>query len=149
MLQAYGTILRLLTKKKSQLLCYALIELQRKAITVHVAMIDLYINVLKDSTISNVCDFINFRYERGFAPNVALAPRQPKLDVDDISDDEGNIESISPVATCSKPEYKEWDLPSESDDSSQTSDGRLNSSPTSQCLAFFVLVSALWVLSCI
>lgn len=62
-------------------------------------------------------------YERGFAPNVSLAPHQPKINVDDISDDEGNTVPISPVATCSKPDYKEWDLPSESDDSSQTSDG--------------------------
>ncbi|XP_048768231.2 ski oncogene-like isoform X2 [Ostrea edulis] len=62
-------------------------------------------------------------YERGFAPNVSLAPHQPKINVDDVSDDEGDTVPISPVATCSKPEYKEWDLPSESDDSSQTSDG--------------------------
>lgn len=54
---------------------------------------------------------------------MSLAPHQPKINVDNISDDEGNTVPISPVATCSKPDYKEWDLPSESDDSSQTSDG--------------------------
>lgn len=76
--------------------------------------------------ISIVLTFYINRYERGFAPNVSLAPHQPKINVDDVSDDEGDTVPISPVATCSKPEYKEWDLPSESDDSSQTSDGRLS-----------------------
>lgn len=42
---------------------------------------------------------------------MSLAPHQPKINVDDISDDEGNTVPISPVATCSKPDYKEWDLP--------------------------------------
>ncbi|XP_062566332.1 ski oncogene-like [Saccostrea cucullata] len=72
-------------------------------------------------------------YERGFAPNVSLAPHQPKINVDDISEDEGDIEPISPVASCSKPEYKEWDLPSESDDSSQTSDGEESKSQETFC----------------
>lgn len=72
---------------------------------------------------------------------MSLAPHQPKINVDNISDDEGNTVPISPVATCSKPDYKEWDLPSESDDSSQTSDGRLNHIAVKG--VFFVFVNLL------
>lgn len=72
---------------------------------------------------------------------MSLAPHQPKINVDDISDDEGNTVPISPNATCSKPDYKEWDLPSESDDSSQTSDGRLNHIAVKG--VFFVFVNLL------
>ncbi|XP_060080510.1 ski oncogene-like [Ylistrum balloti] len=75
------------------------------------------------------------RYERGFAPNVSLAPAsQQKLDLDDVSEDEDTpIPDRKPTpekattVTChnmekSSSEYREWEVLSESEDSSQLSD---------------------------
>ncbi|VDI41853.1 ski oncogene-like [Mytilus galloprovincialis] len=65
------------------------------------------------------------RYERGFAPNVSLAPASKhKDDVDDISDDEEDKEPVKTETERSRsPASREWDLPSESDDSLHLSDG--------------------------
>ncbi|KAK3102445.1 hypothetical protein FSP39_011417 [Pinctada imbricata] len=72
------------------------------------------------------------RYERGFAPNVSLAPRSQQKSQGDSEEEEEEEEEVQvddkaePRATTS--EYREWDLPSESDDSSHLSDGEEPSS---------------------
>lgn len=82
------------------------------------------------------------RYERGFAPNVSLAPAsQQKLDLDDVSEDEETrIPDRKPTpekVTASShnvdksSEYREWDVLSESEDSTQLSDGEENCSALS------------------
>lgn len=68
------------------------------------------------------------RYERGFAPNVSLAPATKhssnKEAVNDISDDEEEKETNKNQVERSpkSPAAREWDLPSESDDSLHLSD---------------------------
>lgn len=64
------------------------------------------------------------RYERHFAPNVSLAPNSNKVAKSDGEDDvsENSLPSTvkaedQSVSGTSK-DYKEWDLPTESDDSS-------------------------------
>lgn len=73
--------------------------------------------------------FCFLRYERGFAPNVSLAPATKhssnKEAVNDISDDEEEKETNKNQVERSpkSPAAREWDLPSESDDSLHLSDG--------------------------
>lgn len=75
-----------------------------------------------------VCLFC--RYERGFAPNVSLAPASKHTNskdaVHDISDDEEEKEPAKNQGERSpkSPAAREWDLPSESDDSLHLSDSK-------------------------
>ena len=74
------------------------------------------------------------RYERGFAPNVSLAPASKrKEDINEISDDEDEKEPIKsePERSPRSPTSREWDLPSESDDSLHLSDTEENTDTAS------------------
>lgn len=86
------------------------------------------------------------RYERGFAPNVSLAPAShQKEQLEDVSEDEdtpvpdkrptpektASSAAVPNAEKSASSEYREWDVPSESEDSSQPSDGKNHNTSTS------------------
>lgn len=87
------------------------------------------------------------RYERHFAPNVSLAPNSNKVSKsdgeDEVSDSSlpSTVKAEDQAFTGNNKVYKEWDLPTESDDSSLAlSDGEFTVRISSPCC--FILYHA-------